>query len=100
MGGMKFEYDENGATFAYFVLSFYAMVIIPCTYYFWPSKEAKSIAFYRSFFFSLFSLTSMNQFFFQGDKNAEELSCYEPALRKVHMLSADQPKKRVTQLIV
>ncbi len=40
--GMKFEYDESGATFAYFVLSFYAMIIIPLTYYFWPKKEAKS----------------------------------------------------------
>lgn len=42
MAGMKFEYDENGAKFVYFLLSFYAMVIIPCTYYFWPRKETKS----------------------------------------------------------
>ena len=42
MAGMKFEYDENGATFAYFVLSFYAMIIIPLTYSFWPRREVKS----------------------------------------------------------
>ncbi len=43
MAGMKFEYDENGAKFVYFALSFYAMIIIPVTYYLWPKKEVKSI---------------------------------------------------------
>ena len=42
MAGMKFEYDENGAKFVYFALSFYAMIIIPVTYYFWPKKDVKS----------------------------------------------------------
>ncbi len=40
---MKFEYDESGAKFVYFAISFYAMIIIPATYYFWPKKEKKSI---------------------------------------------------------
>ena len=44
---MKFEYDENGAKFVYFVLSFYAMIIIPLTYYLWPKKEVKSKFFYN-----------------------------------------------------
>ena len=42
MAGMKFEYDENGGKFYYFLLSFYALVVIPCTYYFWPKSEKKS----------------------------------------------------------
>ena len=54
MAGMKFEYDENGAKFVYFALSFYVMVIIPITYYLWPSKEAKSWHFFASFFVPLF----------------------------------------------
>ncbi len=44
---MKFEYDENGAKFVYFALSFYAMIIIPVTYYFWPKKETKSERLYK-----------------------------------------------------
>lgn len=45
MGGQKFQYDENGGTFLYFVLSFLALILIPGTYYWWPStadqKEVK-----------------------------------------------------------
>ncbi|CAH1799731.1 unnamed protein product [Owenia fusiformis] len=41
MAGMEFEYDERGGTFYYFLLSFYALVLIPCTYYLWPYEEAK-----------------------------------------------------------
>ena len=41
MAGMQFEYDEKGGTFYYFVLSFYALVLIPATYYFWPNKESE-----------------------------------------------------------
>ena len=47
MAGMKFEYDENGAKFVYFVLSFYAMIIIPMTYYFWPRKQVISKIFFN-----------------------------------------------------
>ena len=44
MAGSKFQYDESGGTFYYFLLSFLALVVIPCTYYFWPSKEEKGKA--------------------------------------------------------
>ncbi|KAL3256294.1 hypothetical protein MRX96_017196 [Rhipicephalus microplus] len=39
MAGAKFQYDESGGTFFYFLLSFLAPVVIPCTYYFWPKDE-------------------------------------------------------------
>uniref|UniRef100_V5HAM7 Putative molecular chaperone sec63 endoplasmic reticulum translocon component n=2 Tax=Ixodes ricinus TaxID=34613 RepID=V5HAM7_IXORI len=39
MAGAKFQYDESGGTFFYFLLSFLALVVIPCTYYFWPKEE-------------------------------------------------------------
>ncbi|XP_074663025.1 translocation protein SEC63 homolog isoform X2 [Tubulanus polymorphus] len=39
MAGMQFEYDEKGGTFYYFLLSFYALILIPATYYLWPRKE-------------------------------------------------------------
>ncbi|KAI1286775.1 Translocation protein SEC63 -like protein [Halotydeus destructor] len=41
MAGSKFQYDESGGTFFYFILSFLALVVIPCTYYFWPKEEKK-----------------------------------------------------------
>ncbi|KAK3758267.1 hypothetical protein RRG08_036537 [Elysia crispata] len=39
MAGMQFEYDEEGGTFFYFLLSFWALIIIPSTYFLWPTKE-------------------------------------------------------------
>jgi len=39
MAGQKFEYDESGSTFLYFVLSFLALILFPCTYYFWPNPR-------------------------------------------------------------
>lgn len=35
---MEFEYDEEGSTFYFFLLSFWAVIIIPATYYGWPRK--------------------------------------------------------------
>ncbi|KAJ1528470.1 hypothetical protein ONE63_006881 [Megalurothrips usitatus] len=39
MGGQKFQYDESGGTFFYFVLSFLALLLIPSTFYCWPRKR-------------------------------------------------------------
>lgn len=39
MGGQKFQYDESGGTFFYFILSFLALILIPATVYFWPRKK-------------------------------------------------------------
>lgn len=39
MAGMQFEYDEEGGTFFYFLLSFWALVIIPATYFGWPRSK-------------------------------------------------------------
>lgn len=39
MAGAKFQYDESGGTFFYFLLSFEALVVLPCTYYFWPREH-------------------------------------------------------------
>ena len=41
MAGMQFEYDEKGGTFYYFLLSFFALVLVPATYYLWPRKTSK-----------------------------------------------------------
>ncbi|XP_073837094.1 translocation protein Sec63 [Musca autumnalis] len=39
MAGQKFQYDESGGTFYYFLLSFLALVLIPTTIYIWPRKK-------------------------------------------------------------
>lgn len=43
MAGQKFQYDESGSTFFYFILSFLALILIPATIYFWPKKKAEGI---------------------------------------------------------
>ncbi|KAL3998451.1 Sec63 Brl domain family protein [Acanthocheilonema viteae] len=39
MGRAQFEYDEVGNTFYYVLVSFYALVLIPATFFFWPSSK-------------------------------------------------------------
>ncbi|XP_018907486.1 translocation protein SEC63 homolog isoform X2 [Bemisia tabaci] len=39
MGGQKFQYDESGGTFFYFLISFLALLLIPGTYCWWPSAD-------------------------------------------------------------
>lgn len=39
--GQKFQYDESGSTFFYFILSFLALILIPATFYFWPKKKSE-----------------------------------------------------------
>lgn len=73
---MKFEYDENGAKFVYFVLAFYAMIIIPCTYFFWPRKALKKI------------------------DHAEDLSLFEPCMKKIQILNAKAPKKSLNDRLI
>ncbi|XP_076444580.1 translocation protein SEC63 homolog isoform X2 [Babylonia areolata] len=40
MAGMQFEYDEEGGTFFYFLLSFWALGLFPATYFCWPRAKA------------------------------------------------------------
>lgn len=42
MAGTKFQYDESGTTFYYFVLTFMALVIIPFSYVYWPVEKNTS----------------------------------------------------------
>ncbi|TDG52912.1 hypothetical protein AWZ03_000455 [Drosophila navojoa] len=44
MAGQKFQYDESGGTFYYFVLSFLALVLIPTTIYYWPRKKKEDLS--------------------------------------------------------
>ncbi len=48
MAGAQFEYDERGGTFYYFLISFYALVLIPATYYLFPKKRSAGKRFRKS----------------------------------------------------
>ena len=41
MAGTKFQYDESGTTFYYFVLTFMALVVIPVTFFYWPRQKSE-----------------------------------------------------------
>lgn len=42
MAGTKFQYDESGTTFYYFLLSFLSLIIIPTSFYCWPRTSPSS----------------------------------------------------------
>lgn len=53
----RLEYDEQGYTFYYFLISFYGLILLPATYFLWPYKKkgtkASVTIFLRlSFYFS------------------------------------------------
>lgn len=43
MGRAQFEYDEVGNTFYYVLVSFYALILVPSTFFFWPSSKKDSV---------------------------------------------------------
>ncbi|XP_013381039.1 translocation protein SEC63 homolog [Lingula anatina] len=80
MAGMKFEYDEKGGTFYYFLLSFCALIVIPATYYLWPRKTKKD-----------------------DEKSKRQCYCEPCLLKRTHVNSKDSYsnlKKRATQVVL
>ncbi|VDL71752.1 unnamed protein product [Nippostrongylus brasiliensis] len=43
MGRASFEYDEVGNTFYYVLVSFYAIILLPATYFFFPTGKAEPV---------------------------------------------------------
>jgi len=81
MAGAKFEYDESGNTFFYFLFSFFALILLPLTYYLWPKEEEDDRV-----------------------QDVEELSIFEPCRQKIEKLRANAPmdraKKRLVKLVI
>lgn len=81
MAGAKFEYDESGNTFFYFLFSFFALILLPLTYYLWPKEEDDDRV-----------------------QDVEELSIFEPCRQKMEKLRANAPmdraKKRLVKLVI
>jgi translocation protein SEC63 len=76
MGGQKFQYDESGATFFYFILSFLALILIPSTFYFWPRKRKED-----------------------PDKHKDECHC-EGCVYKRKIIEHSDPYKNVKSIII
>lgn len=45
---MKFQYDEQGDSFVYFVLAFLVLLLVPSSYFFWPRLEVNGEQFLPS----------------------------------------------------
>ncbi|XP_041976293.1 translocation protein SEC63 homolog [Aricia agestis] len=76
MGGQKFEYDESGSTFFYFVLSFLALILVPATFYYWPRKRKED-----------------------PQKLAEQCQC-PPCKQKQIIIEQSQPYKKVKNFFI
>jgi len=75
MAGTKFQYDESGATFYYFVLTFLALVIIPVTFFYWPRVEVSGDA---------------------DPKKRKRCHC-EPCIMKQNFMQSKEPSKKIRQ---
>lgn len=71
MAGMKFEYDESGGKFYYFLLSVYALILIPATYWLWPKNEKRKTV-----------------------SHPEDTSNFAPCRHKHQLLHANEPNRR------
>ncbi|XP_031550222.1 translocation protein SEC63 homolog [Actinia tenebrosa] len=71
MAGAKFEYDDKGTTFYYFVISFYGLILVPLTYYIWFFTKVED----------------------QEKKNDRACNC-PPCLEKRHRLIKVKPKSK------
>ncbi|CAF3624233.1 unnamed protein product [Adineta steineri] len=76
MAGMKFEYDENGGKFYYFILSVYGLILVPATYWLWPKIEKR-----------------------KSVPHPEDTSNFAPCRNKHQSLHANEPNQRRRAII-
>ncbi|CAF0722947.1 unnamed protein product [Adineta ricciae] len=76
MAGMKFEYDESGGKFYYFILSVYGLILVPATYWLWPKVEKR-----------------------KSTPHPEERSNFTPCRDKHQLLHANEPNQRRRAMI-
>lgn len=76
--GMQFEYDEKGTTFYYFVLSFFAIFLIPITYYLFPDEKKPEI-----------------------NKDVKRKPCYcPPCMAKLDFITKKEPRKKTLKFVI
>lgn len=98
MAGTKFQYDESGTTFYYFVLAFLTMIIVPCTYLFWPRDKDKDDRDERTQ-----STESIDNNSPYKQRFIQKCRC-EPCLIKEHYMQLKEPsktvRKRLTKIVL
>ncbi|KAK4468232.1 hypothetical protein MN116_008388 [Schistosoma mekongi] len=77
MPGDRFEFDESGDTFLCFLTAFYTLVLIPLTYFCWPSLEFKD----------------------SSEQTKRKCMC-QPCQLKRHHLKSSTPLKRLKKIII
>ncbi|KAH8858082.1 Translocation protein SEC63 like [Schistosoma japonicum] len=77
MPGDRFEFDESGDTFLCFLTAFYTLVLIPLTYFCWPSLEFKD----------------------SYEQTKRKCMC-QPCQLKRHHLKSSTPLKRLKKIII
>lgn len=100
MAGQKFQYDESGGTFFYFILSFLALILIPATFYFWPKKrqEGKKVTVN-----SILRLVDRDKnitakhFIADPNKSKEDCQCHGCCEKRVIITNSD-PYKNIKSL--
>ncbi|XP_018652708.1 DNAj-related [Schistosoma mansoni] len=77
MPGDRFEFDESGDTFLCFLTAFYTLVLIPLTYFCWPSLEFKE----------------------SYEQSKRKCMC-QPCQLKRHHIKSSTPLKRLKKIMI
>lgn len=102
MGGQKFEYDESGSTFFYFVLSFLGLILIPCTFYYWPRKKREGMWHWKNILrLPLISPQLPHHCPYVSDPNIVKEQCQcPPCMDKRDLLQNSEPYRRFKSLLI
>lgn len=91
MGGQKFQYDESGSTFFYFILSFLALILIPATFYYWPRKKREGNILIRLYVFArVYSIIRLPVS--DPKKLKEECQCPQCIKKRINLAQAEPYK--------
>jgi len=92
----QLEYDDSGSTFYYFLISFYALVLLPLTYFLWPRRTDGSLL--QLVWWVLNGVMILLAFSI-ADERQKGLVCQcEPCRKKRVRLDVDKPKKRLKHI--
>ena len=102
---MKFQYDEQGDSFVYFVLAFLVLVLVPSSYFFWPRVEIDGTSFFHTFcdscFCSLYSPQSSSftsSPFTESENKGSKCQC-DNCEHKRSKLRAAKPSKKLRRTL-
>ncbi|KAA3671792.1 translocation protein SEC63 [Paragonimus westermani] len=97
MPGDRFEFDEHGDTFFCFLVAFYTLVLIPVTYFCWPTLDSrgKLVAFSLSLKRTDFCLPPVDTY----EQGKRKCMC-QPCQVKRHNLKTSTPMKKLKKFLI